>query len=80
MPIHKDDWPSLGFTDTMGRQFYETRLPFGLKQGCRLFSALSNTLSWAITAYGAKNVNYIDDFGLANANSEQGDQAVDIAN
>jgi hypothetical protein len=80
MPIHEDDWPSLGFSDTEGRQFYETRLPFGLKQGCRLFSALSNTISWALSAYGVANVDYIDDFAFANANPVEGNLAIDTAN
>ena len=51
-----------------------------MKQGCRLFSSLSNTISWVLAAYGAVNVDYIDDFAFPNANPLEGDLTIDIAN
>ena len=65
MPIRPSDWPSIGFRDTDGTEYYETRLSFGLRQGPRLFSSLSNTVAWLLKAFGLPNTVYLDDFGFA---------------
>jgi hypothetical protein len=67
LPIRPADWCSLGFRDTRGAAWLETRLSFGLKQGPRLFSAFSNTVAWLLCHYHVPCINMIDDFAFANA-------------
>jgi len=63
MPLAPSEWTSVGFRDTTGIEYYETRLCFGLRQGPRLFSSLSNTVSWLLGEFGLPNTVYLDDFG-----------------
>ena len=81
MPLEEAAWCSLGFVDADGNPYAETRLCFGLKQGCRLFSSLSNTLSWILEhGLGVPNINYIDDFAFCSKDERSNRQAIEIAN
>ena len=48
MALNHLDYGSVGFESSTGKLMYEAYLMFGVLIGCRLFSALSNTLSWLL--------------------------------
>jgi hypothetical protein len=80
VPMAPSDWCSLGFTAPDGRQYLETRLCFGLKLGCRLFSAVSGTVAWALNhILGVFCLSYIDDFAFVETSAEDNERAVSIA-
>ncbi len=65
-PIDPRYYRWLGFTDLDGRQWFESRLCFGLRCAPRMYSALSNTISWLLKhVFGIDAVIcYLDDFLL----------------
>ena len=62
IPIKPSCWPLLCFTDSHGRVFVDTRLPFGLASACRIWSVLSLTVAWVLKHVGAVlAATYLDD-------------------
>jgi len=80
LPVRPDQCGLLGFTDQGGRQFVELRVPFGVKSGCRLFTAVSSTVAWILEhVLGCDNVlSYIDDFLAIIPGQRRSDAAASI--
>ena len=79
MPIRREDWNSLVFSDLEGQLWWNTRLPMGLKPAARMFSSLNLTISWVLNHCGVRNKTYIDDMGVASKGRAANELEVDTA-
>ena len=62
VPVHPDDQHLLGLK-WEGVVYRDTSLPFGLRSAPKIFSAVADSLAWAMTCNGATNfLHYLDDF------------------
>ena len=62
VPVHPEDHHLLGLKWN-GSIFTDTTLPFGLRSASKLFSAVADTLAWAMMCNGATSfLHYLDDF------------------
>ena len=62
VPIHKADSALLGL-EWEGRTYIDKALPFGLRSAPKLFSAVADSLAWALECEGIWNsLHYLDDF------------------
>ena len=70
VPIHPSDQPLLAVT-WQGTTHVDTALPFGLRSAPKIFSAVADTLVWAMVCNGLSGaLHYLDDF-LGVATSQQ---------
>lgn len=79
-PLHESAYPLLGFQDASGRTWYESRLCFGLRIAPRLYSALSNVLSWLLSEILGVRVSicYLDDYLLISIDMEESALAYEV--
>lgn len=62
VPVHTSDRHLLGI-EWEGVTYLDKALPFGLRSAPKLFSAVADSLSWALQCEGITNsVHYLDDF------------------
>ena len=62
VPVHPDDQHLLGLK-WEGVVYRDTSLLFGLRSAPKIFSAVADSLAWAMTCNGATNfLHYLDDF------------------
>ena len=62
VPVHPDDQHLLGI-EWNGVAYIDKALPFGLRSAPKLFSAVADSLAWALHCVGVDNcVHYLDDF------------------
>ncbi len=81
MPLHPSVYPLLCFRDLDGNLWFESRLPFGLRNAPRMYSSLSNTIQWLLQhVFGIDAVVcYIDDFLIISIGVEASKEATAIA-
>ena len=64
VPIHPPDQPLLVIS-RQGTTHMDTALPFGLRSAPKIFSAVADTLAWAMVCNGLSGaLHYLDDFLL----------------
>ena len=82
--MHPSQVGLLGFRDNESppREWVELRLPFGLASGCRMYSALSNTVGWALQYIAGTGIVkvYLDDTLQINVASKSGRLATHARN
>ena len=62
IPVHPNDQHLLGI-EWGGKVLVDRALPFGLRSAPKLFSAVADSLAWAMQCEGVVNsVHYLDDF------------------
>ena len=62
VPVHQADQSLLGI-EWNDRVYQDRALPFGLRSAPKLFTAVADTLAWALACEGVENVcHYLDDF------------------
>ena len=62
LPVHPQDWFILGVF-WQGEVFVDRTLPFGLSSAPKLFSAVTDSLAWALHCKGVPfQLHYLDDF------------------
>lgn len=62
VPVHPADQPLLG-VQWQGATFVDQALPFGLRSAPIIFTAVADSLAWAMKCEGITNViHYLDDF------------------
>ena len=62
VPVHPSDQHLLGI-EWAGKVFVDRALPFGLRSAPKLFSAVADSLAWALQCEGVVNsIHYLDDF------------------
>ena len=63
VPIHPDDHYLLGIK-WQGDVFIDRSLPFGLRSAPKIFTAVADSLAWALTCEGIALLHYLDDYLL----------------
>lgn len=62
IPVHPDDYHLLGIS-WRGETYIDRALPFGLRSAPKIFSAVADTVAWALHQQGVKHqLHYLDDF------------------
>ena len=62
VPVHRDDQHLLGI-EWRGQTYIDKALPFGLRSAPKIFTAVADSLAWALHCSGVSNsVHYLDDF------------------
>ena len=62
VPVHQADRNLLGI-NWKGQVYQDQALPFGLRSAPKLFTAVADTLAWALACEGVeKSCHYLDDF------------------
>ena len=62
VPVHPSDQHLLGI-EWAGKVFVDRALPFGLRSAPKLFSAVADSLAWALQCEGVVNsIHYLNDF------------------
>ena len=74
VPIHPSCFNLTGIQWTFEGELeptymFDCRLPFGASRSCRIFQAICNAISRAMSRENYKCVNYIDDFWLCQTQS-----------
>ena len=73
VPVHPDDQPLLGVSWN-GSVYFDRALPFGLRSAPKIFTAVSDAMSWVLYNQGIRNlIHYLDDFLIFS--SQEQDQA-----
>lgn len=64
VPVHPQDQRLLAIT-WEGRTYMDRALPFGLRSAPKIFSAVADTIAWALHGAGIEHlIHYLDDFLL----------------
>ena len=70
VPVHSGDQHLLGL-EWKGVTYVDKALPFGLRSAPKVFSAVADSLTWALQCEGIQNcVHYLDDFLLWGSEEE----------
>ena len=76
IPIHPNNYPYTGlswiFKNENTKSFLiDTKLPFGSKKACKIFTAISNSIARMLNRRGISNVNYLDDILIIGESKEK---------
>ena len=76
IPISPCNYPYTGlswvFRDDNEKSFlYDTKLPFGSKKACKIFTCVSNAIARIMAKKGVRIVNYLDDFLIISDNKQK---------
>jgi hypothetical protein len=80
VPIHPEDHHLMAVS-WRGRTYVDHALPFGLRSAPKIFSAVADTISWALNCAGIRHqLHYLDDFLLLGTpGTNEAVRAMDIA-
>ena len=79
VPIHPSDQPLLAVT-WQGTTHVDTALPFGLRSVPKSFSAVADTLAWAMVCNGLSGaIHYLNDFLFVATSQQAAEASLSIA-
>lgn len=80
VPVHPQDHHLLAVS-WEGKTYVDRALPFGLRSAPKIFSAVADTIAWAMHCAGIHHqIHYLDDFLFIGApNTDEGSRALSIA-